>query len=331
MKRKGCLFEQITDYQNIVDAFQKAAKGKRWKQEVMDFRADFDANITSLRQSIISDNVRIGNYHFFTIYDPKCRTICAASFPERILHHALMNLCRPVFERHFIADTYATREGKGIYKAIEKAQMLMKRYPYVVKLDYRKYYDSINHVALKQKLRRLFKDKRLLLLFDRIIDSYSVADGDGLPIGNLTSQFFANYFLSDIDHAMKEKERIEGYVRYMDDILMMSSSKEKLKMAVGELVGRSTRIGLALKPPLYRHAASGVNFLGYKVFPHYYVLSGRSKRRYADKVGKYHKLYSCGDWDERTLNEHLVPLTAFASHGSNIAFMKSVMNRVEVV
>ncbi len=331
MKRTGCLFDRLTDYDNLVDAFHKASKGKTTRRDVRDFAADFDENIIRLRQSIIDDTIEIGNYHFFTIYDPKCRRICAASFPERILHHAIINVCGERFERNLIYDTFATRKGKGTYAAIDRAIRYLKKYPYVVKLDFKKYYDSISHQTLKGKLRRLFKDAGLLHIFDRIIDSYEVSPGRGLPIGNLTSQYFANHYLSAIDHSMREEEKVGGYVRYMDDILMMSTSKSALKSAVKKLGSKSADAGLTIKSPLYANSSSGVNFLGYRLFPHYYVMSSRSKRRYSAKMRLYHELYAEGAWTEADLNRHLVPLTAFALHGSNRSFRKTCNNRVEVV
>ena len=323
MKRTGCLFDKLTDYDNLVDSFHKASKGKITRKDVLDFATDFDENITRFRQSIIEDTIEIGKYHFFTIYDPKCRKICAASFPERILHHAIINVCGERFDRNLIYDTFATRKGKGTYAALDRARCYLKKYPYAVKLDFKKYYDSICHQVLKDKLRRLFKDARLLSLFDRIIDSYEVSPGRGLPIGNLTSQYFANHYLSEIDHLMREQVKVEGYVRYMDDILMMSTSKSELKASVNVLNRKSSEVGLSIKSPLYVHSTNGVNFLGYRLFPHVYVLSSRSKRRYAAKMRQYHELYAEGIWTEADLNRHLLPLTAFALHGNNHSFRKS--------
>lgn len=193
MKRAGFLTEQIADTDNLLLAFYKASTGKKMKAEVRRFSSNLSSEIGLLRQEILEGNVRVGDYSYFHIRDPKPRLICAAAFRERVLHHALMNICHPYFERQFIETTYATRPGKGIYQALERTRKAAKRYDFVAKFDFRKYFDSIDHGLLKRRLRRIFKDTRLLAIFDAVIGSYCREEGKGLPIGNLTSQYFANF------------------------------------------------------------------------------------------------------------------------------------------
>lgn len=165
------------------------------------------------------------------IFDPKERQICAASFAGRVLHHALMNVCHPYFERFLIHDRYATRVGKGTYKAIAKAQHFQKKYRWYAQFDIRKYFYSIDHLILIQKLHRLFKDKQVLEIFEKIIASYETQQGKGIPIGNLTSQYFANMYLGYLDHYIKHTLRFKGYVRYMDDFCIWHDEKTHLKQA----------------------------------------------------------------------------------------------------
>ena len=235
MKRAGNLTERIASLDNLYLAFAKACRGKQRKTEVQLFRRSFDANMAELRAEILSGNVRVGDYHYFTIHDPKERVICAAPFRERVLHHALMNVCHDYFDRSLINDTYATRPGKGVYSALDKAVLAASRYEYMVKLDFRKYYDSISHDILKQKLDRKFKDKRLLAIFHQIIDSYHADTGFGLPIGNLTSQYFANAYLSEFDHWAKECLHVPIYIRYMDDIVIFHKDKKRLHEALDKI------------------------------------------------------------------------------------------------
>lgn len=168
MKRVGYLIEIIASLDNLYLAYQKACKGKQRKQEVIQFGKSFDENIHLIRQKIMDGSVEIGEYHYFTIHDPKERTICAAPFRERILQHAIMNVCHQYFDCTLIDTTYATRKGKGVYAALEKAGEAMSFYKYSVKLDFRKYYDSIDLDVLKTKLKRLFKDAKLIQLFEKI-------------------------------------------------------------------------------------------------------------------------------------------------------------------
>lgn len=211
MKRTGFLIERIADLDNLYEAFRRACRGKQRKEEVRRFREHFDENIALLHRQILEADVNVGNYHYFTIHDPKERTICAADFHERVLHHAIINVCGNLFDRTLIDTTYATRKGKGVYAAIDKAVEACTKYRYTAKLDFRKYYDSIDHDLLKCQLRRRFKDGLLLRIFDEIIDSYSASPGKGLPIGNLTSQYFANAYLSSLDHYVKEMLRAHIY------------------------------------------------------------------------------------------------------------------------
>lgn len=326
MRRIGNLIERIADYDNIQLAFMKARRGKMCSKEVNDFIADYDNSISQIRSQLISANVNVGNYRYFYITDPKLRKICAASFYERVLHHAIMNVCHEYFDRNLIYDTYATRPGKGVYDALNRAKYYLARNDFVLKLDYRKYFDSISHSVLKSKLRRIYKDKRLLEIFDKIIDSYCVTPGYGLPIGNLTSQYFANFYLSELDHELKEKMKVPGYIRYMDDILILSNEKQELKNIFDFISDISaTKLYITLKPPLYASSLNGVSFLGYKVTSHYILMNGRSKKRFRQKLLYYMGEYGKGNMTEKDLSNHLLPLLAFTEHSSSFNFRKSCM------
>ncbi|MBR1769813.1 MAG: hypothetical protein IJ748_05075 [Bacteroidales bacterium] len=326
MKRTGYLKERVVSLDNLYVAYNKACKGKYWKQEVLDFSAKLDDNIRMLREKLIDGSLNFGNYHYFTIRDPKERTICAASFSERIIHHAIINICQPYFDKTLIDTTYATRKGKGVYAALEKAKEALSDYPYTVKLDFRKYYDSIDHCVLKHRLSRLFKDFWLINLFDKIIDSFEKEPGKGLPIGNLTSQYFANNYLSIIDHKAKEQWGVPVYIRYMDDILMAGKDKGSLIDAVKEMTDFSYReLRLTLKPPVYRKSKDGQTFLGYKVLPYRIQLSGRSKRRFRTKLLEYGKLVDNGTWTESTYQERILPLLAFVQHAESRTFRRACL------
>lgn len=323
MKRAGNLIGEIADISNLYVAYYKAVKSKRAKQEVLDFEKNLDARIKKIHKEILSGKVEIGNYHYFTIYDPKERTICAASFTERVLHHAIMNVCHPVFERHLINDTYATRPGKGTYAALEKAKTAVKKYAWVAKLDIRKYFDSIQHEILKTKLRRLFKDKILLNIFDAIIDSYSTMPGKGIPIGNLTSQYFANHYLSSADHFVKEQLRIPVYVRYMDDMLLFENDKELLKDKVQSFCQYvETELMLEFKPLFLNKTAKGLPFLGYKLYPECIKLKTASKQRFKKKIKQYYKRLENSLWQKSEFSRHVQPLIAFTRYAQTRAMRK---------
>lgn len=323
----GYLMDEIADLDNLYLAYRKACRGKQRRQEVRRFAADFEENVRLMRREILDGTIEIGNYHFFSIHDPKERMICAAPFRERVLQHAIMNVCHAYFDCTLIDTTYATRIGKGVYAAIDKAVDAMTRYEYSVKLDYRKYYDTIDQEVLKQKLRRMFKDKSLLDLFDKIIDSYSVTEGRGLPIGNLTSQYFANMYLSELDHKAKEYWTVPVYIRYMDDILLAGNDRELLKRCVESMTLFSTKqLKLTLKPPIFRRSRDGQVFLGYRILPHHYTLSGRSKKRFRSKLLRYDRLLADGVWDDDQYEEHILPLLSFACHAESRSFRRACLD-----
>lgn len=326
MKRTGYLMDSIADLDNLYLAYYKASLGKRGKSEVMAFSKKLDENIQLLREQLLSGKVSVGNYRYFSIFDPKKRLICAASFPERVMHHAIMNVCHPYFDRNLIGDTYATRKGKGTYEAIDKAMKAMNCYRYVAKLDVRKYYDNISHEVLKSKLARLFKDKNLLLLFGMIIDSYSTVDGRGLPIGNLTSQYFANFYLSELDHFAKESLRIPVYIRYMDDVLLFGDDKAVIGEWIEKLSLRLSRLMIEFKPPIIVSVEVGVSFLGYRIRRHCMTLNSRSRNRLRRKLKSYSAAYERGEWSESEYNVHLQPLVAFAEK----AYSKRTRHRLMV-
>ncbi len=337
MKRVGNLIEQIASTENLERAFWLAQREKANKGEVQAYREHFVENTCRLQEYILrkEGDVVCGNYRLFKIYDPKERVICAAPFVERVLHHAIISVCLPYFERHLIDNTFACRTGKGTYKALEQAQVYQGRYAYFLKLDVRKYFDSIHHEVLKAKLRRLFKDNRLLCLFDEIIDSYPIEHkllptldkSRGLPIGNLTSQFFANYYLSFADHYMKETLHVPAYVRYMDDMVLWSNDKAALLQAGKQLQAYLVdELHLELKPFYMGARCSALPFLGYRVYPWGLRLQQKRKRRFIQKWREYaHNLHT-DYWSQEEYVAHLQPLCAYAMHAETRGLRNKLLN-----
>jgi retron-type reverse transcriptase len=321
--------ESIADLDNLYLAYYKASKGKHGKSEVVNYTKHIDENIQKLRTEFLAGNFRVGSYRYFTIFDPKKRLICAASFPERVLHHAVMNVCHPFFERNLINDTYATRIEKGTYEALDKALRAMSRYQYVVKLDVKKYFDIVSHEVLKAKLRRLYKDRALLCLFDAIIDSYSTTMGRGIPIGNLTSQYFANYYLSEVDHFAKETLKIPVYLRYMDDILFFGNEKALVREQVAALKTKVETLELELKPVIINRTEVGTTFLSYRIRRHCMTLNARSRNRLKKKLRQYDERMEKGEWNELDYHEHITPLIAFAEKAYSKSMRRRILTKIE--
>lgn len=317
MKRENNLISIIAEPDNLRLAFWKARKAKDGKIEVSQFRKDLDKNLLSIREELISGYVQVGQYHYFTIYDPKERKICAATFRERVLHHALMNVCHANFEKHQIFDSYASRIGKGTYAALERASVFRKQYKWFLKLDVRKYFDSIDHAILKTMLAKRFKDKALLQVFFQIIDSYQTLEGKGLPIGNLTSQYFANHYLALADHHIKEKLQASAYVRYMDDMVIWSNDKNSLLKIGNEFQSFiESELSLTLKPFCLNSTDKGMPFLGYLLFPKTVLLNNSSRKRFKAKLKQYTYKLNSSEWNQAEYQAHVLPLIAFAKHAN---------------
>lgn len=318
MKRTGNLIHKIADFDNLQLAFYKARKGKDAKPEVIEYRRNLNNNLYRLQENILSGEVEVGNYHFFTIYDPKERRICAASFSERVLHHALMNVCHPVFEKLQIFDSYATRKNKGTYAALDRVMVFQRRNKWFLKLDIRKYFDSIDHDILFELLRRKFKDRNLLQIFKKIIKSYETTAGKGVPIGNLTSQYFANYYLSFADRFIKSDLKIRYYVRYMDDMVLWSNDKNELLIARDKITGfLANELGLDVKIFVLNSNLHGLSFLGYRLFEDKVLLNKRSKKRFVEKAKKYEYYLRRMIWTQEEYQRHILPLISFTRYAKS--------------
>ncbi|WP_457575851.1 reverse transcriptase domain-containing protein [Desulfomarina sp.] len=322
MKRAGNLYDLVHTYENICLAYVKARKGKQSRQYVVEYAKHLQKNLQALRQQLLEENCSVGNYRFFYVFDPKKRLICAAPFAERVLHHAIMNICEPVLEQSAIHDSYACRRGKGLYAAIERCQKFSRRYHYYLQIDIKHYFDTIDHDTLLELLQRKIKDRRLLDLFGKIFATYSITPGTGLPIGNLISQHCANFYLAVFDHWIKEQRKIPGYIRYMDDCLLFSDSREVLRGELKNLrIYLAETLGLTVKNSVQLHRCSlGIAFLGYVIFPGRILLGKRSRRRFAARLDEYEQQWLAGKWDTPTLVAHVEPLIAFTRQADALGF-----------
>jgi RNA-directed DNA polymerase len=312
MQRANNLIEKIVDWDNLYLAFWKASKGKRYAQSVLQYQNDLDKNLLKLRADILRGAVEVGDYRIFKIFDPKEREICASAFSEQVLHHALMNVCHDYFERVQVFDSYASRQGKGTYAAIERAKGYSKRYTYFLKLDIKKFFASLNHDVMKAQIRKIIKDVTVLSIFDAIIDSYEGSPNQGVPIGNLTSQYLANHYLSGLDHFIKEILGVKAYVRYMDDLVLWHDEKMVLKQAQKAIEDYVFRhLSCTFKPELLNYTTCGLPFLGYKIYPYQMSLTQRSKRRFFDKWAMLERKYYLGIWTELMCQRRARPLLSF--------------------
>jgi RNA-directed DNA polymerase len=328
MKRWDNLLPAIADIDNLRLAFWKASKGKRHTEAVLAYQENLEENLLVLQQEITAGKVTVGNYVTFKILDPKERLICASAFSEQVLHHALMNICHHFFERVQIHNSCASRVGKGTYFAVAQAQTYTRKYAYFLKLDVRKFFDSIAHPILKQQLACMFKETKLLAIFEAIIDSYEASPNTqtGVPIGNLTSQYFANHYLTKLDHFIKEQLFCQAYIRYMDDMLLFAPDKATLRVWLQQItVYTQAHLACELKPPVMHKTKLGVPFLGYLILPTHTRLLQNSKKRFFRKLKRLQKWYDKQQITEKTYQRHILPLLAFVQKAKTKAMRKSML------
>jgi retron-type reverse transcriptase len=324
MKRIGDLYDRIHEWDNLRAAFHGARKGARHGRAAAFFEARLDENLRGLQAELADGAVQFHGYTRFVIHDPKERTITAPAFRDRVLHHAIMNVCEPHFEKWHIHDTYACRHGKGRLAALERTTAYARDHGWFLKLDVRKYFESIPHDTLAESLGRKFKDRRLLTLLDCIIRSHEASPGRGLPIGSLISQHLANFYLAPVDRLAREKLRHPGYVRYMDDFALWSDQREDLRRAWSEIeMFLHDRLDLELKKGTHLNRTDhGMNFCGFRVFRGWRVLNRRSRRRFALKIAE---LESVENEAERQRRGEAI--LAFAREGSSWQFRTRALAR----
>lgn len=317
LKRKGQLFETILEWDNLRDAVHRAMRGKRDRVEARSWLENHDQNLRRVAEQVREGAFVFGRYHQFFIHDPKKRLITAPCFEERIVHHAIINVLEPHLERWLIDDTYACRKGKGVHACLDRAQHFARAHPWFLKLDIRKYFDSISHSRLQTLLERRFKDARLLAMISRLIGSYCTQPDTGVPIGSLTSQHFANFYLGWLDRWVKENLLIRGYLRYMDDMAVWTDSYDAARSTLDQIRRyASTELLLELKPePYINRTSHGMDFLGCRIYRTHRLLNRHSRVRFRRKLTTLSRLLTHTLLTESEHQARVTSLTAVAQVG----------------
>ena len=298
-------YAQIYDWDNLYLAWRKAAEGKRGRVAAARFEYHLEDNLVTLQAELAAQTYRPGPYASFHIHEPKKRLISAAPFRDRVVHHALCNVIEPIFERSFIADSYANRIGKGTHRALDRCQEFARQYRYVLPCDVRQFFPSIDLGVLRNTLHRKVRDPGLLWLIGQVLDSgvgvlseeyemvyfagddlFAVNRPRGLPIGNLTSQFWANCYLNSFDHFVGKELRCSAYQRYVDDFLLFADDKAQLwawKVAIIERLAR-LRLTIHEECAQVRPVTEGIPFLGFSIFPEHRRLKRRKGIAFARRL-----------------------------------------------
>ena len=343
------LYSRICSWPNLLLAFRKASKGKRGKAPAAAFEYRLEDNLVNLQAELGNKTYRPGNYHSFYVHDPKRRLISAAPFRDRVVHHALCNVIEPIFEKRFVSDSFANRVGKGNHRALDRAQTYARKFKYVLPCDVRRFFPSIDHGILREILGSTIHDEDVAWLMNRILksgegvlkDEYEMAwfPGDtlfdawrprGLPIGNLTSQFWANCYLNGFDHFVKRELRCNGYVRYVDDMLFFGNDKKELwawKRAVMDRLA-GLRLVIHENSAQVKPVTDGFPFLGFLVFPHKMRLKRRKGIAFSRNLRNLAGDYAEGKINLDRVSASVLGWVTHASHGDTEGLRRAVLERV---
>jgi retron-type reverse transcriptase len=338
MKTYNHLFEPLCSFANLWAAYAQARRGKRTRPDVAAFDFQLERNLFALERELRDGSYVPGAYRHFYIREPKKRKISAAPFRDRVVHHALCNMIMPIFERRFIHNSFACRVGKGTHAALDRAQHYARRHRYVLQGDIVQFFPSVDHCVLRGLLARRIADARVLALIDQILASgagvleseYMVQwfPGDnlltplerprGLPIGNLTSQFWANVYLHELDTFVTQELRVGAYVRYADDLLVFGDDKATLHMQREQIGAKLAELRLLLhdrKTQLYP-VDTGIPFLGFRLFPAYRRLKRPNVVRFKRRMRLLFRQYAVGELPMTRVQASVSGWVAHARHGS---------------
>lgn len=337
---------ELCSWENLLLAAERAARGKHGSPSAAAIDYGREEQLLDLRSELNAETWTPGGYCSFYIHDPKRRLISAAPFRDRVVHHALCNLTEAPFERGFIHDSYANRVGKGTHRALARLQQFQRRFRFALPCDIRQFFPSVDHALLSRTLNRKIRDRALRRLVARILasgedvlsevydmvwfpgdDLFAAARPRGLPIGNLTSQFWANCYLDPFDHFVKRELRCEGYIRYVDDLVLFADEKRQLWEWKAAIEERLARLRLVIHPGAHpRPVAEGISFLGFISFPTHRRLKRRNYANFARKLREKLALWALGAIREEDWRASVESWIAHASHGQTIGLQKSILS-----
>ena len=311
------LFDCIVSPENLFLAWREFRRGKRAKPDIQQFEFALEDNIFQLHEELIARAYRHNSYVAFHVTDPKVRHIHKATVRDRLVHHALFRMLYSLFDRGFITDSYSCRVGKGTHAAFVRLRQFARamssndrRSFWSLKCDVRKFFDSIDHDTLLRLIRRKVSDAGTLWLVERILGSFAKTPGVGLPLGNVTSQLFANIYLNELDRFVKHRLHVHRYLRYCDDFLLLDAKRDALlayKEDIAKFLDRELRLTLHPYKVHLRTYRQGIDFVGYVVWPYHTVLRTTTKRRLLRRI-------AWGDYDERSLPAYFGMLTHCNAH-----------------
>ena len=335
--RSHKIFEEIISLENLFLAWNEFRKGKRNKIDVQEFEYNLENNIFTLQEELRNKTYRHSNYTSFYIKDPKLRHINKAFVRDRVLHQAVFRILYPIFDKSFIFDSYSCRNKKGTHKAVNRLDKFSRKISrnntktcFALKCDVKKYFDSISHDILIDLIEKKVKDENAVWLIEEIIKSYSASKDKSIPLGNITSQLFANIYLNEFDQFIKHKLKVKCYIRYCDDFVILSNSKEYLRDLIF-IVDNFLKSNLKLllhpdKIEILRYH-KGIDFLGYLVFPHYRILRVKTKRRIIKSIEEKETELKTSKITKDYFNQIVQSYLGVLKHCNSYKIKKDIFNK----
>lgn len=336
MKTYNDLWESVTSFENLCKAFYKAKKGRSGNPEILYCFFNLEKKLFNIQEELLSQTYKTGKYRVFKVYEPKERIIKAVPFRDRIVHHALCNVVEPIFESRFIFDSFACRKRKGSHKGLKRVRHVIQncfkgRDGYALKCDVKKYFPSVDHNKLKEIIKKRIKDENVIKVVNEIIDSDNSQFGwcKGIPIGNLTSQLFANIYLNELDQFVKHKLRVRHYFRYVDDFLIFSESKQQLHVYKHEIKTFLKTICLTIPQEKTRifKIKDGVDFVGYKIHPEFTRLRKSNIKKFSKRIKILKRLLSTNAIQKTRVEASMQSWFGHASHANAYKIVSLVMQK----
>lgn len=339
MKKFNNTFEQIISVDNLFSAWNSFHVDKKNKPDVLRFEWDLETNIFYLHRLLRAKSYEHGPYTSFFIQDPKQRHIHKATVQDRILHHAIFNVLNPIFEPTFIPTSFSCRVNKGTHKGVETVATMIRQVSgngtkpcFALKCDIQKFFFRIDHDILLNIVRRRLQDQDGLWLLEKVIRSFSTNPGEakGLPIGNLTSQLFANVYMNEFDQYVKHVLKVKHYARYTDDFVILSDNTEYLEKLIPHITSfLNERLALNLHPKktVIRKFNQGIDFLGYTIFPHYKLVRAKTRQRIFRKLRQKVSDYNAEKISKEKLNQTLQSYRGVLSHANTHTLAEQIENQ----
>ena len=293
-KSKCKIYDQIISLENLFSAWREFRRGKKNKPDVQQFEFNLEDNLFELHQELKTKTYQHYHYTPFWIQDPKLRRIHKAGVRDRILHHAVFRVLYPIFNKGFIFDSYSCRLGKGTHKAVSRLEKFCPKLSknntkniFTLKCDIKKFFDSVDQDVLLKFIGKKIQDNNAIWLIEKIIKSFEKENNRGLPLGNVTSQLFANIYLNGLDQFIKHKLKIKHYLRYCDDFAILGENREdliNLILPINNFLKEKLNLTLHSDKIIIRKYHQGIDFLGYVSLPHYKVLRTKTKKRIVKKI-----------------------------------------------